>query len=471
MNRISLINPPSHYHDVDHLAPPLGLLVLARVAEAVGWEPQIIDLNLPCYRELANSPSRFLSEVTSKVLDFRPRVVALTSMGLEAHVSLLLARSIKNVAPDIKTVVGGPFFGSIAEVVRRLEPAVDIIVKGEGERLFANLLQEKAGARANCSPRDNLLSHPFSSYRLIDLNEYFKSNSHRLLNYEAGRGCIFQCGFCYSPTHYHEVRSISPVQFRNDFEFFSSMGAKHVFVVNDNFVNDPSHAIALCKSLAEARLDLTWNCYATLPQITPLIADGLALSGCRSIYLGIDAVSKTQQKSLRKKFFKTEQALLAKVRELTLRGILPTCAFIFDLFDLKAAVIGQTFRTAALCAQAGGKIRFNALARYPGTALARGSRTPQYSEARAHIMLDCSKIVRTNPFAQTYPECFPFHAHECEDDEIWNRRLTMIWSAQRLIQRHSSYFLNLELRDHSMWCELFDALSRQQEALENKIHM
>ena len=49
MLRIALINPPNHLFDRFELAPPLGLLTLAKIAINEGYEPRLFDFALPKY--------------------------------------------------------------------------------------------------------------------------------------------------------------------------------------------------------------------------------------------------------------------------------------------------------------------------------------------------------------------------------------------------------------------------------------
>lgn len=469
MNTLALINPPNHRHDVYNLAPPLGLLALAKVAEAAGWTVKIIDFDLPEFRELADSPPTFYEAAAKHISSFCPDIVGITSMGVNAHVALIIAKAVKDLCPKVKIVVGGPFFASIAKFVSQIEPSVDVVIKGEGELEFASLLRAISYRDVSIEPPNRDLAHPFSSYRLIDLDRYFESNSRRLLNYESGRGCVFRCSFCYSPAHYKGPYSVTAEQFRSDFEHLSALGAKHIFVVNDNFLNNPKESLALCHSLTRANIDLTWNCYATLPQLTVPVAEALAEAGCTSVYFGVDAVSPPQQKLFKKRFFRDTEDLLSKVQALVKLGISPTCAFIFGLFTPKTEEIAATLRTAALCAAEGAKIRFNALAHYPGTPIALGGAEPCYSEARSRIMLDCPKVVIENPFAKRCPEHFPFHSHKCGTEEAWQQNLNMLWTAQRLIQKFPSYFLELGLADDEAWTQLFYGLGERRLQIESEL--
>jgi radical SAM superfamily enzyme YgiQ (UPF0313 family) len=464
MNTVVLVNPPNHRIDVYNSAPPLGLLCLAQVARECGFSPVIVDLDIPSTRSEADDPMTFYDYAADKILSYQPSLVGLTSMGLNAHVALLLAGRLKERDPTVRIATGGPFFSSIASAITTLSASVDFTISGEGEAGFKQLLNSISGSSAAHGDHA-MVSHPFDAYDLINLSDYFSANPRCILNYESGRGCIFNCSFCYSPNHYERVRHIEPARLASDFQKLAQLGAKHIFVVNDNFINDPERANKHCLALADAEPMLTWNCYATLPQMTPKLANAMGNAGCNGVYFGVDAVSPAQQRAFKKRFFRTHADLTDKIRLLTDHGIAPTCAFILDLFNIVDSDVGAVFETAAHCANAGGRIRFNALARYPGTKLSASPRAPFYSEARAEIMLDCPQVVKRNDFAKLTPQYFPFHSSESRSEMEWRASLALIRAGQRLLQKYSGYFLDLKLSQEE-WTKLFKSLVMNKQLME-----
>ena len=78
--------------------------------------------------------------LAAHILSTSPRIVGLSCYVWNVQILLAAARRIKALAPEIAIVLGGPEVGPIAADVLRAHPAVDVIVKSEGEVPFAELV-------------------------------------------------------------------------------------------------------------------------------------------------------------------------------------------------------------------------------------------------------------------------------------------------------------------------------------------
>ena len=388
-----------------------------------------------------NGAQSFYTTAVEEIAQFEPRVVAFTSMCLNTHVSILLAKEIKNRLPDAITIVGGSHFSAITDQALQLYPWLNAAVVGEGESAFAEFLQDVRQSNFSSSRQVYRGSsffaeptHPHEAYRLANLDEYFAANPRRVVDYEGGRGCRYRCAFCYSPNHYNRARDVSVDRVVEDLSRLSSLGAKHLFFVQDNFVNDYEYAISLCMALAKASLPITFNCYVTLPQLDENLVESLAMAGCVNVYFGIDAVASQQMRVFNKRFYHSDCSLVSAMQQCANVGMVPTAAFIADLFDYDKLDLEHVFRTAAACSAAGAAIRINTFTRYPNTALGGNSSTvARYSTLKPQILLDCPKTVCDNPLAVQNPLMFPFHASEVQES-VWLERLRLIHGAQNIIQ-------------------------------------
>jgi len=467
MSVVALVNPPLHQSDLEGLSPPLGLMVLASLAGEAGFDAHIIDFSIPFGDE--DDPSSFYPRALRQILDTNPAVVCFTSMGVNSHVSLELARLVKQAEPSVAAWVGGVHFSSIATELEAICPWIDAVFVGEAEEPFRSELSNVRNGTA-IATRTRLLRahddaprifHPHSSYDLIPLDEYFKANPRRVVNYEGGRGCVFKCAFCYSPQHFHEARDVPPSQIVEDWAKLATLGVGHVFMVQDNFTNFPRHVIETCDALAAADLPIEWNGYATLPQLIPTVCEALGRARCRQIYLGVDAVTPLQRVRLNKRFFKSDEELLSRLRSLMDAGVAPTCAFMLDLFSFDENEVEIVLSTAAECAGLGASIRLNSLTRYPATALGPSIRgASRYSEGKVELSFDCPTVVKTNRFAQLCPSAFPFHSTENQDEADWRYGLRLVRLAQRLIQAFPDYFRELAKQPDNAIVRSLDRLVR-----------
>ncbi|KFE64367.1 RiPP maturation radical SAM C-methyltransferase [Hyalangium minutum] len=84
----------------------------------------------------------FIEKVATRVLELRPRIVGCTSTFTQHCASLAVLRKIRELAPEVVTVMGGANCeGEMGVSARRHFPWVDFVVSGEGELLFPKLCQ------------------------------------------------------------------------------------------------------------------------------------------------------------------------------------------------------------------------------------------------------------------------------------------------------------------------------------------
>jgi hypothetical protein len=423
--KVTLVNPPKSLYDQSELSPPLGLMRLAGVARAAGAEVVIIDFNLLYHLEERLQGETFYEAALVTLLEEESDVYGFTSMAVDSHVGIHLARLIKQALPLARTVLGGAHFSSIAEEVLAAYPWVDFVVKGEGEGAFGDLIKDEselAGRSAqailsSATPHELPPSPP--AYDLIDLEPYFAINRRRCMDFEGGRGCRFKCSFCYSPGHYNATRDFDIDENIAGLERLRRLGAKHVFFIEDNFLNDPARAIAFCRDMEAARLGLTWHCYATFPQMSAEVIMWMARAGCTAVFTGIDAVGGVSQRAYQKGFLRHKTSLERKLVECVDAGIVPTCAFLLSPPSHTCGVdIEETVSAALVARNCGAQVRLNTLTLYNSTKSRIDVKSPcHYDDFKPRLMLDVPEVVERNDYARALPTLFPFHSRYVARDE------------------------------------------------------
>src|SRR5262245_59561352 len=111
----------------DDLAHPLGLLALDAYLRTRGYD----DIHLFDMRLQKETPA----QVLDRVLPLRPDVIGLSGLTIERDTIHQLTALIKERAPHIITVLGGPYPTGSATTVM-LDRNVDYVVVGEGEITF-----------------------------------------------------------------------------------------------------------------------------------------------------------------------------------------------------------------------------------------------------------------------------------------------------------------------------------------------
>lgn len=184
-----------------------------------------------------------------------PDVLALSYYMWNASLSHYVMQRYKEIHPEGVAVLGGPNFPREQErVATFLEstPSVDFVIKEEGERPFANIVQEMLGGRSRldlrkkppagcyCLNGDGVLVHQVQPLikNLDDLpSPYLTGLMDRFLLeqvdgywlfplFERTRGCPYLCTFCHASVS-KKVRGFSVDRFVSDVEYVAKLAAKH----------------------------------------------------------------------------------------------------------------------------------------------------------------------------------------------------------------------------------------------------
>jgi anaerobic magnesium-protoporphyrin IX monomethyl ester cyclase len=206
--RVLLVTPDYHCGMVESAGVwmPLGLAYLAGSLRRAGFEPQIYD---------AMSRGDDGPAIARRIAAEQPDVVATTACTSTIAAALEVLRAARREAPEALTVIGGvhPTFMA-AEVLD--DPAVDVVVRGEGEHALVELL---LALRADVEPRVvrgisyrrdggvfDTPSRPLETdldglpidWDLLDwpLYHYRTKPGSRLAITSWARGCTEACTFC-----------------------------------------------------------------------------------------------------------------------------------------------------------------------------------------------------------------------------------------------------------------------------------
>jgi radical SAM superfamily enzyme YgiQ (UPF0313 family) len=247
--------------------PPLGLMYLASYARAAlpGVEFRIVESSLS-----APDDERFIRILN----EFQPDVVGIRSIAFFLE-ELQRIASLARAHSDATVVAGGPIVHAYKRRLLQEVPELEIAVKGEGEKVFVELLSGAAlpsiagllyrtddGVVENEDQSEvaDIDSLPFPAYDLIDLDQYQRQLSYAYNHRRQGvlltsRGCAYHCTFCF--THWKGIRLRSAV---NIFEEIKQLHTKHgiqdFYVVDDIFNVDSKRSMELFDLIVAAGLKL-----------------------------------------------------------------------------------------------------------------------------------------------------------------------------------------------------------------------
>ena len=174
-----------------------------------------------------------------------------------SYVKMILA-DIKKVLPNVKIWAGGPEVSYHAEAFLKEEPAVDLVMMGEGEITFAHflkallegeelkqvpglMLRNDDGTITDTGFRQvmDMSQIPFP-YAFMDMKEL----EHRIIYYESSRGCPFSCAYCLSSID-KKLRFRSLDLVLPELEWFLQAKVPQVKFVDRTFNCKKSHAMAI----------------------------------------------------------------------------------------------------------------------------------------------------------------------------------------------------------------------------------
>jgi radical SAM superfamily enzyme YgiQ (UPF0313 family) len=204
--------------------------------------------------------------------EFQPDVVGIRSIAffleeLQRIASLVRAHS------DAKLVAGGPIVQAYKRRLFQEVPELEIVVKGEGEKVFANLLSGSplssiAGLLYRTDDgvvenedqleEEDIDSLAFPAYDLIDLGEYQRQLSYAYNHRRQGilltsRGCAYHCTFCF--THWKGIRLRSAANiFEEIKQLHDQHGIEDFYVVDDIFNVNSKRALKLFDLIVAAGL-------------------------------------------------------------------------------------------------------------------------------------------------------------------------------------------------------------------------
>ncbi len=172
------------------------------------------------------------ADVVERLLQARPRIVGFGVYVWNATQALQVVRALKQVAPEILVVIGGPEV-SYERDQQEVCALADHVVSGEADIVFRELCEDLLAGRARDQfvdappPHYTELASPYAEYTDADI-------AHRIVYVESSRGCPFTCEFCLSALDV-PVRKPETEQFLASMQQLLDRGVRHFKFVDRTF--------------------------------------------------------------------------------------------------------------------------------------------------------------------------------------------------------------------------------------------
>lgn len=327
INKLLLIYPPVTFSQESmkqcHL--PLGLAYLSAVAKEV-CEVKVLDCAVEGYYREERVSDRFLryglsfEDIKKEIEKFKPDMVGVSCLFSSQFQNVKeVCKRTKEIDRDILTVIGGTHPSFLYNECLE-EPAIDFVIRGEGEFSLKDLIEcfekkkdpiEVAGLAfrvddtlketAHRKPHQNLDEIPFPARELFPLEKYFKIGlpmgilykKRPFMNMITSRGCPYRCTFCSSTNFWgNKYRTRSPENVLDEMEdLVNRFGIKEIKFFDDNLTADKERAKRIFKGMIERGIKLSWNTPNGI-HIVNLDDEMLALmkeSGCYELTLAIES--------------------------------------------------------------------------------------------------------------------------------------------------------------------------------------
>jgi anaerobic magnesium-protoporphyrin IX monomethyl ester cyclase len=288
---------------------------------------------------------RVRETVERLVRDIQPDVVGLSVMTFQRRTAKNLVRLVRALRPSVRIVVGGYDPSLASEVYEQPDWQVDVIVRGEGDITFRELLRALESGRplgdvAGLSFRagDRFVRTPDRAVSTLSGEEIRLPNrAARVLDgytfigrpidvVETSRGCTYDCSFC----------SIIEMRGRNfhtwtvarvlaDIADARHRGAKAIFIVDDNITLNVARFEQLCRAIADAGMnDIDYIVQAMTSAIASrgeALAPLMRAAGFRYVFLGIENILEHDLTFLRARAKNAEREGGRQVGNATVKAI------------------------------------------------------------------------------------------------------------------------------------------------------
>jgi radical SAM superfamily enzyme YgiQ (UPF0313 family) len=284
-------------------SPPLGIAYIASLLEEEGVRVRLIDAAVEGYTP---------EETVEEIIGWQPDVVGITSSSNFFCNALDLATNLKNAAPEMTTLLGGPHVSSQVEQAMR-HSCFDFGCIGEGEFTTLELVRalteggnldsvrgiayRRNGGIHRTEPRPlirDLDGLPMPARHLLSLDKYVpQPNDGPYLPKMAmisSRGCPFGCTFCDHGIYGKSYRSFSAPRIVDEMEeLVDRYGAKDIAFVDSLFMMSEKRVAGIVDEIIARGIEVHWTCTIRANIATRELLKRMKQAGCWRVRIGVES--------------------------------------------------------------------------------------------------------------------------------------------------------------------------------------
>ena len=297
-----------------------------------------------------------------EMLRENPRAVIISTTFIRNKQTLKrVVEDIRDLAPDIFIIAGGPFVHLSHRMLERSregdyetdlaetflffeneQPRIDFYIIGlQGEDILLAALQR---IRRHHSVDDlpNTARFDGKGYSFSERKDYifdnlntsidWKSLPHKIFStgvvpLQTSKGCPFRCAFCNFTKDRRLMFIKSPDRLVDELKAVSERGIRFVRFTDDNFRHGKGNLNTLCRRIIHEDIPIKWMTMVRANALEGVDFELLRQSGCIEVLLGLESADPQILKNMNKK---ADPELYARVVEqLLAAGIDTSCYFLF----------------------------------------------------------------------------------------------------------------------------------------------
>lgn len=247
------------------------------------------------------------------------------------------------------TIGSGPHLTELYDDSLMRFPALDYIIRGEGEITIKELIDtveaggdlkkvkgiaykdaDKVVVTEDREFIEDLDTLPMPLHELLPLDNYQLPFFGRYTFIVASRGCPFPCIFCRQVVMWKGVvRCRGAKSLLEETKYVLSLGVKNIMYQSDTFTVDRDMIIEFCKMIVDAGLKFKWCCNTHIAYVDEELVGWMKKAGCWMIAPGIESSSDVVLKNMKKGI--TRENIIKNVAILKKAGIQVWGYFVFGL--------------------------------------------------------------------------------------------------------------------------------------------
>lgn len=365
-----------------HSSPPLGLAYVAPYMRKSGLDVEVVDCTFNTDKERLIGLAKKINPDVIGIgftTDFLVRVKEIVPLLREA-------------LPGVIIIAGGSHPCALPEETLT-DYDFDIVVKGEGERITANLIKTlqnkgdlskvrgiyyKENNKVMINAAEPLIEDiselPFPARDMLSMEEYIMYSVGRSswsvpspsTTVIGTRGCPYNCTFCATNINYgKKIRRRSAKNYADEIEeVVKKYHLKGIWFNDDSFTMDKGWVLEIFNELEKRNVNIKWGCNTRVNLVDEELLKDMKRHGCEFISFGVES----------------------GVQE------------VLDKYIRKGITLDQVRKAFALCNRIGIFTQATFMVGVPGETIANMEQTIRFAK---EINPDCVQVSIATPFPKT----------------------------------------------------------------------